>query len=176
VYVASDALPAQTATLSLRSVASGESLYVANVQLSQQASLVGIALPEHAPALEVDQSYVWELAIACPEPATLTAANLSSTGSGWEVIRGTITRVAASPMRPNATALQQAATYAQTGIWYDALAKVAEARTPLPSANPQTNATDASVQASWQSLLAIAGLAEANTLPIQWASVSSLAE
>jgi len=113
-----------------------------DIVLSNEPGIVGIALPDTAPALETGRMYRWNFQTSC----------------GGEVVfvEGWIQR---TELDPNLTAeiaraqpLDQAAIYAETGIWYDALTILGNLRREDPDNLDVLNA--------WIELLGVLELSE----------------
>lgn len=86
-----------------------------SIRLTGQAGVMGIKLPQEAPALETGKDYQWAIILVCgdrPHPND-------------PVVTANIKRLAPAQLRSklplNSTELNQAAWYARQGIWYDAL-------------------------------------------------------
>jgi len=118
--------------------------YQAFVDLSPEAGTIAIQLPDTAPELEVGQTYNWILALAC-EGDRLRPDSPSVGGS---VTR--ITPPADLVFEDETLSLERAAAYAEAGIWYDAVAVMAELM--------RSSATHAIVRDNWQGLLVDGGL------------------
>ena len=86
-----------------------------SINLTEKAGIMGIEMPQHAPALELGKNYQWAVILVCgdqPNPND-------------PVVTAGIKRIDRSQIRGKqsiATAgLGKAALYASQGIWYDAL-------------------------------------------------------
>ena len=85
-----------------------------SVDLTGEAGIIGIQLAEDAPALETGKNYQWAIVLVCgdrPSP------NDPVTVSWIKRVESPQIDVAEKPTK----GLEQAATYAKQGIWYDAL-------------------------------------------------------
>lgn len=93
-------------------------------ELSYAAGFTRYQLPLDRPALAPDQEYRWQIIIACNPnyPSRSLAQELS-----FEVVpsSATLTQAIAS----STSAAERAAIYGEAGIWYDAIAQVAQATT-----------------------------------------------
>lgn len=84
------------------------------INLTGETGIVGVPLSDEAPALEIGQSYQWALIMVCgdrPSPND-------------PVVVSWIKRIDQSEVNQDlqtSTELEKAASYAQQGIWYDAL-------------------------------------------------------
>lgn len=105
--------------------------------------LVELALPADAPPLEVGRSYVWQVALSASDRV----------GPDDPIWRSQMRRIAApgaSGGSANPSPLVRAAGYAQAGIWFDALAELAQ----WSQVQPQS----AEALRAWSDLLRSAGL------------------
>lgn len=127
-------------------------VYSMNFDLPERPGIVSISLSDGAPPLEVGKQYQWSLTIVCD------ADNRSNnpTADGW------IERVEPSPrladILENARPIKLYALYAEEGLWYDALASLAEMRRHRP---------DEANLADWKELLRSAGLTELLEKPLR---------
>ncbi|MEM9162059.1 MAG: DUF928 domain-containing protein [Cyanobacteria bacterium P01_F01_bin.4] len=147
VYVPFEANSIQAMTFELWRVdETGQFAYELTLPLTPTQQLPGVvhvSLPDTAPPIEVDHTYNWSLSVTCEDPA-LDPEPLA--------VMGTFQRIAASPQLEQTLAEAQtlpavAAAYAETGIWYDALATLGS----LYRAEPENTA----VAADWASLLSV---------------------
>ncbi len=115
------------------------------------SGIIAIPIPIEAPALQLNQSYRWAISIYCDAENPDTPVT----------VRGAIDRTALSPtaaaqLATLPLAIDQAALYAEQGIWYDAITTLGLARrSTAPSANyPATIAwKDLLKQAELQNLI-----------------------
>lgn len=137
LFVYLPALADKTAQFTLQNEKGTEQLYSVEFKLSSKPGIVGITLPNSAPALQVGQKYFWQVAVACDpdEPSSLTVV------SSW------IERVKA-PSAPDTT--HRLTALAEQGIWQDVVAQVAMQRYQTPG---DRNSAD-----DWASLMEDAGL------------------
>lgn len=138
-----------------------EDIYRNTFPISGSAKTLVIRLPESV-NLEVNRSYHWYFSIVCDPD------NLSKNVD----INAWTQRVAVNPALANelenADTLTQSGLYAQTGIWYDAIAILAQMR--------QENSDDAIAAENWQNLLNSAGLQEFVSIPIETISLEESTE
>lgn len=117
-----------------------KTIYRMGINLPKQSGLIRVSLPTTAPRLAVGEQYRWYLKVSCDQKQQ----------SPPTYVEGVIQRVnlnqADTQKLKTATPLQQFAIYAQNGIWYEALATLAEIR--------QKNPRDVAIQTEWQNLLA----------------------
>lgn len=135
-FVHLPALPGKTALFTLQNEAgTGNDLYRVKFALTSKPGVVGIALPASAPALQVGQKYLWQVAIACDPDDSASSIVVSS----W------VERVN-SP----AAGDDRVATLAEQGIWQDAVTLLALRRYQQPQ--------DQSAAEDWATLMEDAGL------------------
>lgn len=122
----------------------GQYHYQTMQALPAQPGLVRFELPASATALKPGQQYHWSVVLVCG--ATLRPD--SPRMDGW------VERLEqAAPSQAKTLApLERAQLYYDQGVWYDALAAVANAR--------QTQPGDRTTQAAWQDLLRNVGLGQ----------------
>jgi hypothetical protein len=116
----------------------------------EDSGVVGFQLPATGPALEIGKTYQWAVVLICgarPSPNDPAIA-------AW------VRRIA--PMQPlkKGTILEQAAWYGEQGIWYDAIAALAEVR--------RTKHQDKGLTDIWTNFLNSAGLEEISREPLQF--------
>ncbi|MFM7423395.1 MAG: DUF928 domain-containing protein [Elainella sp.] len=132
--------------------ANNTELYKTQVPLAKQAGIMQFTLPETAPALQVNQSYRWFFSLVC-EPLDRSADVFVS---GW------VKRVEYDPGTSQAlvaaTPAGQTGLYAEAGLWYDALATLADLRRTQPQNPTLIN--------QWQALLQSVGLTQIAELPL----------
>lgn len=94
--------------------ANNQGIYQTMLPISGQPGVVNIQWPKNQPPLEIGQTYYWSAVLMCPSPQTDMP---SVTVSVQRVeIEATMTEeIEESPT------LEQAAFYAELGIWYDTL-------------------------------------------------------
>ena len=135
-FVALPALPTSTAQFTLQDEAGRKELYNVGFKLTGKPGIVGVSLPDSAPALQVGQKYFWQMAVACDpdQPSKLSVI------SSW------VERV--NP--PAAAKDDRISTLADQGIWYDVVALVGLQRYQQPS--------DRALAEDWATLMQDAGL------------------
>ncbi|MDX2215153.1 MAG: DUF928 domain-containing protein [Oculatellaceae cyanobacterium bins.114] len=131
----------QQAEFSVYSEASTEAeiFYYTRFNLPSQAGIIGITLPPEAPALEVGKTYTWYLTLICDE-------NDRSTDIGVEgrVQRETFDAELSRQIE-RTSPRDRPLLYARAGIWYDAVATLAQLRLENP--------TDPAIATDWLRLL-----------------------
>jgi Domain of Unknown Function (DUF928) len=109
------------------------------IAIPDKPGVMRVSLPSTAPALAVNKQYRWFFSINCDRQKN----------SPWTYVEGVIQRVNLSEATvkelETAEPLKRYAIYAQNGIWYEALATLAQLR--------QKNPKDAALQTQWQNLL-----------------------
>lgn len=135
-FVSLPSLPAATAQFTLQDEAGRKELYNVGFKLTGKPGIVGVSLPESAPALQVGQKYFWQMAVAC-DPDQPTKLSIISS---W------VERVNPS----TAATDDRIATLAAQGIWYDVVTMMALQRYQQPS--------DRAVAEDWATLMQDAGL------------------
>ncbi len=117
-------------------------VYQTDINLPSQPGVMQLKLPPSAPPLKANKNYKWSLVMIC----TADLEPDSPVVSGWIRRVGYKTNI-----RNNKTiTLDSVSKLAETGIWYDTLATLAQLRSSQP--NNQLLA------ASWQDLLSSVGL------------------
>ncbi|WP_158441862.1 DUF928 domain-containing protein [Pleurocapsa sp. PCC 7319] len=107
-------------------------LYRTRFQLKTKPGIMGIKLPSTVESLKVGKSYRWYVDINCSN--SLSKDDFSTPAS----LTGMIERVAYSQdfrreiQKTASKPLNQIATYAKHGIWYDALTELAQLRLEQP--------------------------------------------
>ncbi|MGC9524111.1 MAG: DUF928 domain-containing protein [Limnospira sp.] len=120
--------------------------------------IIGVALPESVPELEVGKTYDWYLEFYCIDPmATPLGGQPNATIAGG-IIRRKVPDDLERDLEATTTARERAIAYAEHGFWYDALTLVAD----LNRSNPG----DPTFAADWKSLLSDVELADIVTEPI----------
>lgn len=121
--------------------------------------IISVQLPASVPPLEVGTLYQWFFKIRLQCSSGVAAAKLQIQK---ENLYGWVQRMSSSPTLTSqlkqASPQQQAALYAQNGIWFDALTTLAEQRL----ASPQ----EARLIEDWQTLLRSIGLEPMTTKPL----------
>ena len=120
--------------------------YSTEFDVQGEAGIVGIRLPDDAPALEIGQTYVWSVAVAC---------NPDNIRDSLRVHGGVLERVA----DVGVGASDRLEAYADQGIWQEPLSILAQEY----YANPE----DGAIASNWADLLNSVGLDPAiTTAPI----------
>lgn len=130
----------QEATDGEFSLQDGDSeVYLTHFQLPATPGIVGISLPPTVPPLAVGKEYRWYFDINCPRSPSSdeSAAPASLTGL---VQRISVSAQLERELNAAKTPLQRIATYARHGIWYEALAELAQLRLHEPK-NPMLQKT-----------------------------------
>jgi len=93
------------------------------IPITGNSGIISLQLSPNAPPLEVGKAYQWAVVLVCGERP----------GPNDPAIASWVRRVALSEPTNQRSALEQAAWYGEQGIWYDALAALAEARQSQPN-------------------------------------------
>jgi hypothetical protein len=145
---------AETGEFVLYQEGTNDLVYSKSFDVKDETGVFAIALPDDntAPSLEVGKQYYWYFTIVC---------NPDDRASDVTV-QGNIQRVAVSSSIANqlrsASARDLPEIYAAAGIWYDALASLAD----LNHLNPD----DPFAQSGWSSLLGAVGLQSVANEPL----------
>lgn len=126
-------------------------LYFSEISLSGAESVVGLTLPDQAPALEVGQRYQWFIVFKCEGQLYPDS----------DYINGWIERTAETDLQQaiaTSSELNKAESLGLSGIWYDSLAILATLRTEHPQS--------LEITAHWHELLDTVGLGEFAEVPI----------
>lgn len=135
----------------------GGDIFKGEFQTSGEAGIVGLQLPETAPALEIGEAYLWQIAIQCdPE----------EDDERWLSVEGWIERIPAPGLgmtdeaesTNEAELTDEAEFYASQGIWQDVLGFM----TQLRYENPE----DPLLAEEWAELMETAGLPEFSQTPV----------
>ncbi|QKD80896.1 DUF928 domain-containing protein [Thermoleptolyngbya sichuanensis A183] len=113
-----------------------------DIVLSNQPGIIGISLPETAPALEIGRMYRWNFQTRCGGEVVFV--------EGW--IQRTALDAELTSEIDRASPLDRAALYAENGIWYDALTLLGNLRREDPDNLDVLNA--------WMELLEVLELGE----------------
>ncbi|MGI0485433.1 DUF928 domain-containing protein [Pantanalinema rosaneae CENA516] len=130
----------------------GEEVYQTTMDLSATPGVVRISLPAHQAALQVGKDYKWTVSIAC-QPDGVKPQDPLATGA----VRRIQPDSALVTQLQTANAIDRVELYARSGIWFEAVASLAELRRSQPH-----NQTLAS---AWEELLQSAGLSAIATAP-----------
>ena len=85
------------------------------IKLAGDVGIVKIELPDNAPSLEIGKNYQWALVLVCgnrPNPNDPVVAAWIKRVDESQVV---------DPDSPRKNIIQKAASYAEKGVWYDAL-------------------------------------------------------
>lgn len=163
VWVHFASMPQNTQVqFTLQDASGKKQLYSTRFGLTGKAGILGVRLPKTAPALQVGQSYLWQLAVRC---------NRDSPDSD-RVIGSWLQRVSLEQIKPapgfdprplaqeltRATDRDKPALYAGLGIWQDAVTALLELRQRQPN--------DAELQDDWRNLLIGAQMPELVNAPL----------
>lgn len=131
-----------------------QTLYRTPIPVPSTPGIISVKLPSTVSGLETNQQYHWFLKVrAVCEPNQATTLDYVE---GW--VQRTRLDKELSDRLTQATLLQQAALYAENGIWYDALTTLAE----LKLAQPE----DRAIAQDWTDLLKSVGLGNLATQPL----------
>lgn len=138
-------------------------IYRTQLTAPDQPGIISVRIPSTVPPLRVGDLYQWFFKVRLKCEAKPDANQpVFKQRIPKEELYGWIERVSPSPtlaeQLQQATPQQQTALYIENGIWYDALAALAELRL----ANPQSSA----LTEDWQSLLKSVGLESLATKPL----------
>lgn len=142
---------AQTAEFVLKDE-NQKNVYRTSFPISSKAEIIRITLPKNVAALEIGKSYYWYFTVFC------NTQNRSRNPFVNEWIQRTEIN------SPNAAQLEKASLrdrfnlYAKNGIWYDAVATLAQLRRETPN--------DATLVNEWKKLLESAGLQDFSDFPV----------
>jgi Domain of Unknown Function (DUF928) len=135
-------LPAELATrpahFTLQTEVQIKELYNIKFTLTGKSGIVGISLPSSAPALQIGQKYLWQMAIQC-NPRDR---------SDDIMVNGWVERV----QPPTAATGDQLKALAEAGIWQDTVATLALRRYEQPS--------DRTAAEDWANLMEDVGLSQ----------------
>ncbi|MEM9509679.1 MAG: DUF928 domain-containing protein [Cyanobacteria bacterium P01_E01_bin.35] len=109
-------------------------IYRTRFQLPTKPGIVGVSLPDTAVPLNVGRQYRWYFDINCSVSASsdYSATPASLTGI---IERVNLSDNVARELNTTSNSLNQVASYAKHGIWYDALTELAQLRLQQPE-NP----------------------------------------
>jgi len=130
----------------------GQVYYQNTLPIPSEGGVMRLPLPEAAPSLEVGKSYQWGMAILCSGRLRPDSPFISS----W--IQRTALDAALVNRLNTVSPIERAALYGANGIWYDALATLADLRMQQPE-----NTTFSS---TWETLLNSVELNRVATAPL----------
>lgn len=147
-FAAIPQLPPGTAEITIqRKDQKGGDLFKGEFELTGQAGIIGVQLPETAPALEMGQPYLWQIAVRCdPEKDE----------KQWISVEGWVERVPET--NPAPASKDPAEFYAERGIWQDVLEMMAILRYENPE--------DAAIARQWAELMTSAQLDQFTKTPV----------
>lgn len=132
-------------------------VYRAAVKLPAKPGIIGVRLPTTQPPLNLNQNYHWFLKTAMTASCgRQNSPIVKDSVEGW-VQRVSPTAAMRSQLK-TATPEQRLDLYAQQGLWYDAIAAIAEQRLLQPE--------NAAFQARWNGLLQSANLSDIMSQPL----------
>ena len=134
---------AQTAFFSIKDT-KGQVHYRQTFSVPQQGGILRLKLPDSIEPLALNQSYEWGMVLMCDGKLRPD----SPFASGW--IQRIELTTAVNARLQKQTAMEQAATYGSTGIWYEMISTIAD----LKQQKPQ----DPAIRESWTQILDSAGL------------------
>jgi Domain of Unknown Function (DUF928) len=123
---------------------SGVVHYQTNIPITGNGEVVSFTLPETTSALEMGREYEWGIALLCSGKLRPD----SPFASGW--VQKVALPASLTSQLSTASPLDRAALLGTSGIWYDALATLAQLRQEQPA--------DSGLALNWQELLKSAGL------------------
>jgi hypothetical protein len=131
-----------------------QTIYHAPIPVPSTPGIISVSIPSTVSGLEINQVYHWffKVRVVC-EPNQVTTLNYVE---GW--VQRTRLDQGLSDRLTQATLQQQAALYAENGIWYDALTTLAD----LKLAQPE----DQAIAQDWTDLLKAVGLEDLATQPL----------
>ena len=132
-------------------------IYRSAVALPAKPGIIGVRLPTTKPPLNLNQNYRWflktEMAVSCNRQNPIV---FKDSVEGW-VQRVSPTAAIARQIK-TATPQQRVDLYAQQGLWYDAIATLAEQRLLQPE--------NTALKANWNGLLQSANLSDITPQPL----------
>lgn len=134
---------AQTAFFSIKN-AKGQTHYRQLLSVPSQGGILRLTLPKTIAPLAMNQSYEWGIALMCGSRLRPD----SPFASGWIQRIQLANRINANLKKQSA--IEQAATYGASGIWYDMISTIAD----LKQQKPQ----DPAILKTWKQILDDAGL------------------
>ncbi len=123
-----------------------EDSYQKVIPIDGKSGIIGVTLPQDAPPLKIGKNYQWSLALICQE----------SLKPDSPIVQGTVTRVQSqmqlAEISEEMTKLEQAALYAEAGIWYETIATLAQLKQEQPN--------NSNLLSVWEEVLTSVGLGE----------------
>lgn len=134
--------------------------YQAKLPLDRQEGIIGITLPENAPALAVDRNYQWTVIL-------IGDRGLRPDSPG---VQGTVRRVeldaTLARQIEGASLTERAALYGENGIWFEALSTLATLEKNGESSAIASSSELENTDNIWQEFLSSVGLQAIATKPI----------
>ncbi|WP_413163693.1 DUF928 domain-containing protein [Capilliphycus salinus ALCB114379] len=137
-------LPATAATEGVFSLKdeNEQDLYQTRLSVAGKTGIISVKLPSDTPALKIGQSYRWSFGLICPSQSSQQPPEVI-------FVTGEIRRVeadaAVSEQLQQLTPVEQAAVYAENGIWFNSVEILANLR--------QTQPNDSMLASMWEELL-----------------------
>ena len=104
-----------------------ENNYQTVIPISGNGGILKVTLPDDAPDLEAGKNYQWALALICDDRLRPDSP----------IVLGSITKakeaIELNPQLKTMTKIQQANFYAESGIWYEAIATLAQLKQEQPN-------------------------------------------
>lgn len=131
-----------------------QTFYRASISVPSAPGIIAVSLPSSVGELEINQQYHWffKVRAVCESNQAPTLDYVE----GW--IQRTLLGQGLRDRLTQATPRQQAALYAENGIWYDALTTLAELKLAQPD--------DQAIAQDWIELLKAIGLEHLATQPL----------
>lgn len=130
--------------------------YQTLLPIPSEGGIVSITIPADAPALEVGQDYQWHF-VVLNSKGTLEPDSYGI--NGWiERVQPSETPAIESNTNSSLPPIEQAALYAEQGIWYDTASVLFLERLARPN--------DDAITTEWQNLLSQVGLEELASKPV----------
>jgi Domain of Unknown Function (DUF928) len=134
-----------------------QDIYRSVVVLPAKSGVIGVRLPSTQPPLNLNQNYHWflktEIAVSCDRQNPVV---FKDSVEGW--VQRVSPTVAIARQLKTATPQQRVDLYTQQGLWYDAIAALAEQRLLQPE--------NAALKANWNGLLQSVNLSDITSQPL----------
>ncbi len=121
-----------------------EDSYQTVLPISGQSGIISVTLPQEAPPLKMGKNYQWSLALMCEDRLKPDSP----------IVMGSVTRVQPkmqlSEKLNGMAQIEQAALYAEAGIWYETIATLAQLRQEQPG--------NSNLLSIWEEVLSSVGL------------------
>lgn len=129
-----------------------ENIYQAIIPINGKAGIYRLTLDQKAPALQIGKTYSWTLAMMCDNKLKPDSP----------IVQGQIERVELKSdlvqKLQNVSPLEKASLYGQAGIWYEAVATLAQLKT--------ANVNERDLGLSWKEFLTSVGLEKLVEMPL----------